>query len=94
MEFKNVSPMEEATGLITLSAKVFVLLGPFVLACCSAVGLIKGGIALYGIMNDNPAVFDMGGWKIPGIILVAGSFYPLSAYVLLLINNMFERLFK
>ena len=94
VEFKNVSPMEEATGLITLSAKVFVLLGPFVLACCSAVGLIKGGIALYGLMNDNPAVFDMGGWKIPGIILVAGSFYPLSAYVLLLINNMFERLFK
>ncbi|MBC8201507.1 MAG: hypothetical protein H8E86_05615 [Planctomycetes bacterium] len=94
VEFKNVDPMEEAVGLITLSAKVLVLLGPFVLSCCSSIGLLKGGIALYGLLNGNEAVFDMDGWKMPGIILVSGCFYPLVAYVLLLINNMFERLFK
>ena len=94
VEFKNVDSMEEAAGLITLSAKVLVLLGPFVLACCSSIGLLKGGIALYGLLNGNEAIFDMDGWKIPGIILVSGCFYPLVAYVLLLVNNMFERLFK
>jgi hypothetical protein len=94
VEFKNVDSMEEAAGLITLSAKVLVLLGPFVLSCCSSIGLLKGGIALYGLLNGNEAVFDMDGWKIPGIILVSGCFYPLVVYVLLLVNNMFERLFK
>tara|TARA_B100000959_G_scaffold238796_1_gene258969 strand:+ start:794 stop:1930 length:1137 start_codon:yes stop_codon:yes gene_type:complete len=94
VEFRNVDPMEEAAGLITLSAKVLVLLGPFVLACCSSIGLLKGGIALYAIISGNPAVHDMSGWKVPGIILVAGCFYPLVVYVLLLVNNMFERLFK
>ena len=86
--------MEEAAGIITLSAKVLVLLGPFVLACCSSIGLLKGGIALYELISGSPAVFDMNAWKIPGIILVAGCFYPLVAYVLLMVNNMFERLFK
>jgi hypothetical protein len=94
VEFKRVDSMEEAAGIITLSAKVLVLLGPFVLACCSSIGLLKGGIALYELISGNPAVFDMNAWKIPGIILVAGCFYPLVAYVLLMVNNMFERLFK
>ena len=95
VEFKRVDSMEEAAGIITLSAKVMVLLGPFVLACCSSIGLIKGGIALYYLISgEDPAVFDMNAWKIPGIILVAGCFYPLVAYVLLMVNNMFERLFK
>ncbi len=94
VEFANVEPMEEVAGLITLSAKVLVLLGPFVLACCSSIGLLKGGIALYALMNGNLVASDMSGWKIPGIILVTGCFYPLIVYVLLLINNMFERLFK
>jgi hypothetical protein len=94
VEFKRVDSMEEAAGIITLSAKVLVLLGPFVLACCSSIGLIKGGIALYELISGNPAFSDMNAWKIPGIILVAGCFYPLVVYVLLMVNNMFERLFK
>ena len=94
VEFKRVDSMEEAAGIITLSAKVLVLLGPFVLACCSSIGLLKGGIALYELISGNPAVSDMNAWKIPGIILVAGCFYPLVAYVLLMVNKMFERLFK
>ena len=94
VEFKRVDSMKEAAGIITLSAKVLVLLGPFVLACCSSIGLLKGGIALYELISGDLAVFDMNAWKIPGIILVAGCFYPLVAYVLLMVNNMFERLFK
>ena len=93
-EIKDVSPMEELLGLFTLITKSLVLLGPFVLACCSAIGILQGGVALYYLWSGSITIVDMDGWVAPGILFVAGGFFPLATYVFFFVSDMILGMFK
>lgn len=91
---ENIESMTEAIGLITLYAKAIFLLGPFVLICCSSIGLIKGWMLLYSLWNSEQAMnsIDIDAWIAPGSILLAGSFFQLIAYIFLLTIHMIDRM--
>lgn len=93
-EIKDVSPMEELLGLFTLITKSLVLLGPFVLACCGAIGILQGGVALYYLWSGSITIVDMDGWIAPGSMLVAGGFFPLATYVFFFVSDMTLSMFK
>ena len=95
VEVRGVSPMEELLGFFALMAKSLVLLGPFVLACCSAIGILKGGVALYYLWSGTfDGIVDMDGWISPGILFVAGGFFPLVTYVFLFVADMILSMFR
>ena len=95
VETQTVTATEEAFGLVALVAKAGLLLSPFVLACCSAVGVLQGIIATYDVWQGAPGVvMNMSGWTWPLVILLIAGFYPLMMYFVLLVYSMFERMFR
>ena len=96
VDVKYCSTSEEFFGLVALVAKSMLLLGPFVLACCSAIGVLQGGIALYHLWqtDGSVALTNMSGWVPALITLLIAGFYPLVMYFVLLVYSMFERMFR
>ena len=95
VEIQTVTATEEAFGLVALVAKAGLLLSPFVLACCSAVGVLQGIIATYYVLQGGQGVvMNMSGWTWPLVILLIAGFYPLMMYFVLLVYSMFERMFR
>jgi hypothetical protein len=95
VEIQTVTATEEAFGLVALVAKAGLLLSPFVLACCSAVGVLQGIIATYYVWQaDEGVVMNMSGWTWPLVILLIAGFYSLIMYFVLLVYSMFERMFR
>jgi hypothetical protein len=95
VEIQTVTATEEAFGLVALVAKAGLLLSPFVLACCSAVGVLQGIIATYYVWQGGQGVvMNMSGWTWPLVILLIAGFYPLMMYFVLLVYSMFERMFR
>ena len=96
VEIETVTSTEEAFGLVALVAKAGLLLSPFVLASCSAIGVIKGSVALYHLWQADGAVAltNMSDWISPLVILLIAGFYPLVMYFVLLVYSMFERMFR
>ncbi len=93
--FKIVTPKEELLNLFVLFSRVMVLLGPFVFACCSAIGAIKGFMLVYTFWTGSDgAPLTMSSWTEPGAFFLIGSFFPLVAYVLLFSTDMFTRLLR
>ena len=96
VEIETVTATEEGFGLVALVAKAGLLLSPFVLASCSAIGVLQGTVALYhlwqkdGLVNLN----NLSGWTSPLVILLIAGFYPLVMYFVLLVYSMFERMFR
>ncbi|MBT4583707.1 MAG: hypothetical protein HOC93_01340 [Phycisphaerae bacterium] len=96
VEIETVTATEEGFGLVALVAKAGLLLSPFVLASCSAIGVLQGAVALYhlwqkdGLVNLN----NLSGWTSPLVILLIAGFYPLVMYFVLLVYSMFERMFR
>jgi len=70
VEIETVTSTEEAFGLIALVAKASLLLSPFVLASCSAIGVLQGGVALYHLWQADEvvALTNMSGWIRPLVI--------------------------
>jgi len=91
---ENIEPMTEAIGLITLYAKAIFLLGPFVLICCSSIGLLKGCMVLYSLWSSEQTMnsIDIDAWITSGSLLLAGSFFQLIAYIFLLTIHMIDRM--
>ena len=96
VEIETVTSTEEAFGLVALVAKAGLLLSPFVLASCSAIGVIQGSVALYHLWQADEVVqlTYMSGWTRPLVILLIAGFYPLVMYFVLLVYSMFERMFR
>ena len=96
VEIETVTATEEGFGLVALVAKAGLLLSPFVLASCSAIGVLQGTVALYhlwqkdGLVNLN----NLSDWTSPLVILLIAGFYPLVMYFVLLVYSMFERMFR
>lgn len=96
VEIETVTSTEEAFGLVALVAKAGLLLSPFVLASCSAIGVLQGSIALYHLWRADEvvALTNMSGWEKPLLFLLIAGFYPLVMYFVLLVYSMFERMFR
>jgi hypothetical protein len=96
VEIETVTSTEEAFGLVALVAKAGLLLSPFVLASCSAIGVLQGSIALYHLWQADELVklTNMSGWEEPLLFLLIAGFYPLVMYFVLLVYSMFERMFR
>ncbi|MDP7008193.1 MAG: hypothetical protein QGI78_01325 [Phycisphaerales bacterium] len=96
VEIETVSSTEEGFGLIALVAKAGILVSPFVLASCAAVGLLRGLVATYHLWQNDGVVVstNMSGWEPSFILFLVGGFYPLVMYFVLLVYTMFERMFR
>ncbi len=96
VEIETVTSTEEAFGLVALVAKAGLLLSPFVLASCSAIGVLQGSIALYHLWQADEvvALTNMSDWEKPLLFLLIAGFYPLVMYFVLLVYSMFERMFR
>ena len=96
VEIETVTATEEGFGLVALVAKAGLLLSPFVLASCSAIGVLQGTVALYHLWQKDGLVDldNLSGWTSPLIMLLIAGFYPLVMYFVLLVYSMFERMFR
>jgi hypothetical protein len=96
VEIETVTSTEEGFGLVALVAKAGLLLSPFVLASCSAIGVLQGTVALYHLWQKDGLVDldNLSGWTSPLIMLLIAGFYPLVMYFVLLVYSMFERMFR
>jgi hypothetical protein len=95
VDFRKMSSAEEIAGLFLLIPKVLVLLCPFIFACCSAIGVIRGVVLTYALWTRSEEIqLTMGLWAEPGAFFVLGSFFPLVAYIVLFSTDMFTRLFR
>ena len=96
VEIETVTSTEEGFGLVALVAKAGLLLSPFVLASCSAIGVLQGTVALYHLWqaDEEVALTNLSDWTSPLVILLIAGFYPLVMYFVLLVYSMFERMFR